>query len=532
MGKKVYNNSDINFVKDLVRQGESVTKATKELCNKRKMPYTELIGRAMRRIMQKEGVTQNVKTIEDSDNFKDAQNKTHDRTKKRFLITWCQSETEVHKPFLLNMESYAEKIDAEILVIAGRYRNPTSLSSSKNIQAKEKNKGSSWDKLVLPYLDAARHKIHDHLVVLSDVKIQPTASMPLTSLNGLTGLESCIVGSPKSHMKFLPVLDGYPSKLLVTTGSVSLPNYTDTKVGKQSTFHHQIGCIVVELDEDIFHIRQIIAERDGSFYDLIHRVKDGIVTDVSDTIEVEVAVLGDIHLTAEDKDAVDKTFKMLEIFKPKKVILEDITDGGSISHHEKKNPFQLLRREQDGSNSVMSEINYMIDWFKGRPKYNYVIPAANHNDFIDRWLQTCDWRKEGNKAAYLEYAGITARGEAPRGIIAYILEKEFDHIKCLGVDESYNVMGWELSCHGDRGANGSRGSAIQFKNLNVKTVTAHTHSASKMDGHCCVGTLTMLRMGYNLGMSAWSVTNLLIYPNGKAQHVHLTRGKYTTFYIN
>lgn len=532
MGKIVYSNSEVNFVKNLVKKGTNITQATKSMCEKFKVPYSENLSRGMRRRMQKQKVIGNLKVIEDSDTFKEAQNKKHDKTKQRFLISWCQSETEVHEMFLRNMEVYAESIDAEILIIAGRYRNPTSLSSSRSIEKKEEDMRGSWHSSVIPYLDAARHKIHKHLVVLSDVKIQPTASMPLTSLNGLTGLESCIVGSPKSHLKFLPVLDGYPSKLLITTGAVSLPNYTDTKVGKQSEFNHQIGCIVVELDEEIFHIRQIIAERNGNFYDLIHKVEDGIVYDVREEIEVEVAVLGDIHLTAEDKKSVDATFRMLEMFRPKNVVLEDITDGGSISHHEKHNPFQLLIREQDGSNSLKSEIDYMVNWFRERPKYNYVVPAANHNDFVDRWLQTCDWRKEGNKAAYLEYASITARGEAPRGIIAYILEKEFDHIRCLGVDESFNIMDWELSCHGDRGASGSRGSAIQFKNLNVKTVTAHTHSASKMDGHCCVGTLTMLRMGYNKGMSAWSVSNFLIYPNKKGQHIHLTRGRYTTFYKN
>jgi hypothetical protein len=335
------------------------------------------------------------------------------------------------------------------------------------------------------------------------------------------------VGHPRSHLKFLPVLEGYPNKLLLTTGAITLENYTDTKIGKASEFNHQIGCVIVELDGDIFHIRQIIAEKNGNFYDLDNRLINGTVHSNN---KIEVAILGDIHLTAEDKENVDVSFEMLKKFNPKHVILHDIADMSSISHHEKRNPFQLLRREQDGSNSLQKELDYMRNWFKNRPKYNYIVPSANHNDFIDRWLQNDDWRKEGNKALYLKYANITAEGLAPKGIIAYILESEFDHIKCLGVDESYSVLEWELSLHGDRGASGSRGSAIQFKNLNVKNVTAHTHSASKMDGHCCVGTLTKLRMGYNLGMSAWNPSNVVIYPNGKAQHVHITRGRYTTFF--
>jgi hypothetical protein len=527
MSKKKYTEEEINFVKDLVEKGSDVTPAARLMCEHFGRVFTDSIGRKMRDKMQKMKVTNNVQVIEDTDMFKEAQNKQHDNTKKRFLVTWAQSDTAVHKGFLKNIEAYSEYIDADILCIAGRYSNPSSLSASRAIKTKEKVIKNTWDNSILPYLDANRHNLHEHLVVLSDVKIQPTASTPLTSLNGLTGLESCIVGHPRSHLKFLPVLEGYPNKLLLTTGAITLENYTDTKIGKASEFNHQIGCVIVELDGDIFHIRQIIAEKNGNFYDLDNRLINGTVHSNS---KIEVAVLGDIHLTAEDKENVDVSFEMLSRFNPKHVILHDIIDHSSISHHEKRNPFQLLKREQDGSNSLQREIDYMRNWFLSRPKYNYIVPSANHNDFIDRWLQNDDWRKEGNKALYLKYANVTAEGLAPKGITAYILETEFDYIKCLGVDESYSVLGWEFSLHGDRGASGSRGSAIQFKNLNVKNVTAHTHSASKMDGHCCVGTLTKLRMGYNLGMSAWNPSNVVIYPNGKAQHIHITRGRYTTFF--
>ena len=527
MGKTKYTEEQINFVKNLVEGKESVTRATMIMCLEFDLEYNENIGRAFRKIMQKTGVTNNVVTIEDTDVFKEAQKKEHDNTKKRFLVSWSQSDTPVHKKFLKNMEAYAQEIDAEILIIAGRYKNPTSLSSSKALEKSEKNIKSTWDSLVLPYLDANRHNLHEHLVVLSDVKIQPTASTPLSSLNGLTGLESCIVGHPRSHLKFLPVLDGYPSKVLLTTGACTIENYTDTKIGKSSEFNHVLGCVIVELDGDIFHIRQICAEKNGDFYDLNFKIKNGVV---SENKKIEVAVLGDLHLTAEDKENVETSFEILAKFNPNHVVIHDIIDHSSISHHEKRNPFQLLRREEDGSNSLQKEIDYMRDWIRERPDYNFVVPFANHNDFIDRWLQNEDWRKDGNKKLYLKYANITAEGLAPKGITAYILETEFDNVKCLGVDESFNVLGWELSLHGCKGASGTRGSAVQFKNLNVRNITGHSHTAIKMDGHLSVGTLTKLRMGYNLGMSSWSVSNVVIYPNGKAQHIHITRGKYTTFY--
>jgi hypothetical protein len=526
--KRVYTEEQVVFVRELVEKGSEVTPATRLMCEKFSLIFDDTIGRSFRNKMQKSGVTNNVVTIEDTDVFKEAQNKQHDNTKKRFLISWAQSETDVHKGFLKNIEAYAEHIDAEILIIAGRYRSPTSLSASKSLEAKEKNVANTWDKSILPYLDANRHNIHKHLVVLSDVKIQPTASNPLSSLNGLTKAESCIVGSPRVHLKSLPVLDGYPNKLLLTTGAITVENYTDSKIGKLGEFHHQLAFIIVELDGDDFHIRQVVADDKGNFYDLIYRLKNGVC--LNNEKGVEAIVLGDLHLPNEEKGAVKVSLEIIDRFKPQHVVLHDISDMCSISHHEKRNPFLLLQRENDGSNSLQKELDYMIDWFKSKTHINFIIPSANHSDFLEKWLQNEDWRKENNKSLYLEFANITAKGLAPKGIIAYLLEKEYSNIKCLSVDESYKVLDFELSVHGNIGASGSRGSAIQYKNLNVKLVTAHTHSSSRLDNHLCAGTLTKLRMGYNIGMSSWIASNVVIYPDGKASHIHIVNNKYTTLF--
>ena len=64
-----------------------------------------------------------------------AKARTFDSTKKRFIITWAQNNTPVHKPFMRNIEAYAKYIDADIHVIAGRYRNPTSIWSENQKDA-------------------------------------------------------------------------------------------------------------------------------------------------------------------------------------------------------------------------------------------------------------------------------------------------------------------------------------------------------------------------------------------------------------
>jgi hypothetical protein len=498
------------------------------MCKQFGLEYTESLGRIFRNKMQKKGVTNNVPSIEDTDVFKEAQNKQHDTSKKRYIVSWAQSETSVDKKFLKNMEAYAEHIDAEILIIAGRYKSPTSLSASKAIKDKEKNKQNTWDNLVLPYLDANRHNLHKYLQVLSDVKIQPTASTPLSGMNSITGIESCIIGHPRVQLQSLPVVEGYPHKLILTTGACTVPNYTDSKVGRKSEFHHQKGFVIVEIDGNDFHVRQVVADKKGDFYDLVFCIKEGEVNQCGEG--VPALVFGDLHLLEEDKVAVETSFRMAELLKPQNIFLHDLVNGHSVSHHEQKDAFILLGREEDGSWSLQKELDNVVEWLNKYPQYNFISVQSNHNEFIDRWLRNEDWRKTKNKKLYLEFANVVAQGLAPKGVVAYYLQDKVNNLYSLALDESFNVLGFELGIHSHVGVHGSRSSAIQLKNLPVKSVVGHSHVPHRYDGSLCVGTLTKLRLNYNHGASGWLHSNVVIYPNGKASHIHIIYGKFTTLF--
>lgn len=350
--------------------------------------------------------------------------------------------------------------------------------------------------------------------------------MPLTGLNGITGLESCIVGHPRVQLKSLPVVEGYPNKLLVTTGAITVENYTDSAIGKKSEFHHQLGCVVVELDNDIFHIRHITTDKNGDFYDLMYRAHKGEIKAYNQNIPA--LIFGDLHLYEEDKYAVNASFKMAELLKPEKIFLHDLANGHSVSHHEQKDPFILMEREQDGSWMLQKELDNIVKWFEKYPSYSFISVQSNHNEFIDRWLRSEDWRKVKNKKLYLEFANVVANGNAPKGIIAYYLQDKVNNLYSLSVDESYNILDWELGIHSHIGVHGSRSSPTQLKNLPVKTVVGHSHVPNRIDGSISVGTLTHLRVGYNKGASGWLHSNVVIYPNGKASHINIIKGRFTT----
>jgi transposase len=483
---------------------------------------SSLLGKSERTVqswISKLGITE--KAITESPQYIKAKERKFNKKKKRFIITWAQNSTDVHENFISNIEAYAKFINADIHVIAGRYKNPTSVFTDKEYDV--------WPDRILQYLDAGRHEVHKHMWIMSDVKIQPTAVDPMTGLQGMSGINSCVFGSPKVQMETIPVLEGNLPKLMMTTGACTVKNYTDSKAGKKGEFHHTLGFVIVEIkNEDIFFSRQITATDDGNFTDLFYKVEEGNVTQI-DTIAA--AVLGDLHYGQHDERVLEKTLDLFKSLKPENVILHDVFDGLSINHHESKDPFIQYQREVDGTNSLKSEIESMLEGLEKFSGYNVSIVRSNHDDFLDRWLKNTDWRKANtlkNSIEYMEFSALLLKGEAPKGIIPYLINKRFPSFRTLGRSDSLVVNGWELAQHGDIGSNGSRGSLMQFRKLNTKIIVGHYHSPGRKDGALAVGTSTKLRVNYNLGPSGWLQSHVIIHHDGKAQHINFIRGEFTT----
>jgi hypothetical protein len=371
--------------------------------------------------------------------------------------------------------------------------------------------------------------------IMSDVKIQPTAVDPMTGLEGMSGINSCVFGSPKVHLETIPVLEGNLPKMMMTTGACTVKNYTDSKSGKKGEFHHTLGFVIVEIKNDnIFFARQVTATDDGSFTDLYHHLSYDNSTGLSQINRVNsisAIILGDLHYGQHDERVIRRTLSLMEDLAPNNVILHDVFDGLSVNHHESKNPFIQYQREIDGTNSLKAEINSMLTGLNVFEKYNVTIVRSNHDDFLDRWLQGTDWRKATtlkNSLEYMEYSAMILRGEAPNGVIPALIKKKFPHFRTLGRSDSFVVNGWELGQHGDVGSNGSRGSLVQFRKLNTKIVIGHYHSPGRKDGALAVGTSTHLRVNYNVGPSGWLQSHVIIHNDGKAQHLNFIKGEFTT----
>lgn len=522
MTRGKYKGEKLDFVVELLKNDTklSIIEAVRVMCRHFNIQYNENIRKGINGLLVKKR-EEGDEDLEESINFLKAKEKTVDRNKNVFIITWAQNTTPIHEGFFENILAYTEYMNAGLHVIAGRYKNPTSIFADKD--------QDWWSEDVTEYLDANRHNLHKYLQVLSDVKVSPTAATPLSGMNGITGVESCIIGHPRQHLKSLPVLEGYPHKLLLSTGACTLPNYTDSKSGKKGEFHHMLGFIIVELDGGDFHVRQVNADDSGNFYDIHGRAKNGRIEALDENIEIEAAILGDIHVRHSDKKVTKVVFDLLDKLKPKKTIIHDISEMESILHWDEKDPFRLLQKEEAGTDNLEKEIQEVIDWVGNHLKYNLVVARSNHDDMLDRWLKSTDWRKSPNKKMYLKLSNILAENEEvyKKGILPYLIEKAYPEcLITLSLDDSFRVCGWELAMHGHLGANGSRGGHVQFKNLNTKNIVGHGHHPHREDGHIMVGTLSHLRVGFNRGPSSWMNGLCVIYPDSKAQLIHIINGKY------
>lgn len=470
----------------------------------------------------------------ESEQFVKAKERKHDKSKKRFIITYAQNATKIHTKFFNNIKAYANFINADIHVIAGRYKNPTS------VWTKENENSEWWDNDILPYLDANRHDIHKYVSILSDVKIQPTAVNPMTGLQGLSGVNSCVFGSPKVQMEMIPVLEGNKPKMMLTTGAVTLKNYTDSKAGKKGEFHHTFGFVIVEIkDNNTFFVRQVTADdKSGNFTDLIYKVEDENVVKIN---EIEAIVLGDLHCGHHDEVVLNKTEAFINKIKPKHVVLHDVFDGDSISHHQMKDPFLQYGKEVNGTNDLSSEIDNMLTILgKFKEFENVVIVRSNHDDFLDRWLKNEDWKKQPtfkNAPLYMDLSSKLLKQYSKylktnvKGVIPELINEKYPKYVTLGRNDSYKIKGYECALHGDIASNGSKGSVEGYRKLNTKMIIGHGHSPAKKDGVVAVGTSTKLRVGYNVGPSSWLQSHVIIHTDGRTQHINFINGEFTTFEI-
>ena len=445
------------------------------------------------------------------------------RRSKRYIISSAQSGSPVNDTFYINMMKYAEFINAEVGIIATRYRNPTS-----NFVVET----DVWDNILEGHLTAVRQTLHKNLSLVADLKIQATSPNPTNGLDAFEGHKSIIVGSPTVESRSIPVLPTDTQKSIYSTGTVTVPNFTDSVAGGKAEDLHNYGFVVVEIEnDDVVHVRNVIANVDGSFNDLIYRVEDGEITQE----DTQTLVWGDSHFAQKDF-RVTKAFRNLcEDLGVSHSVLHDVWDSESINVHNVKDPIIQHQLMKEGRDDLQKELDQMIDeleWFSENMLKTTVV-YSNHDDMLDRAMVQSDWRDNlKNAEVFVRLLSLKLSGKADDGIIHYLINQHFDNITALGVEDSYIENGVELALHGHKGPNGSRGNIKSFGRLTTPNIIGHSHAPGIKWNTFQVGVSCGLKHGYNKGLSNWGYAGVTLNKHGARQLIVFNKDTltYTTLY--
>jgi len=441
-----------------------------------------------------------------------------------YLVTSAQNNTPLDKKAWQGLKRYAKKRNARIVVVGVLYRNPTSPGEWASEDA-------WWPPEVEPYLIQQDIEIGPNIRIIGDAKIAATAVNPLTGFESLTSADSAIFGHAQVQMKTVATPQNKLPKILHTTGSMSVKNYSQSKAGKKAAFHHSLGFVIVEInrEEDIFHLRGVVGDNDSEFYDLDYHITSRGIKKIK---EIEAIDLGDEHIYYKCEDVQWATFQsrdsIINTLCPKYIIRHDITDAFSISHHHRNSPSIRYRKFVEHDDSLEHELRKVAEHLEETtPDFaTSIIVSSNHHNHISRWLEETDWKLEPwNARIYHEMwaawlAAIDDK-ESFHPFVWWMKQNCEANAIYLTDDYPFIIKNIYLGYHGDRGPNGTKGNINSFAKIGAKTITAHTHSPAIEKGAYRVGISSQLRMEYTIGPSSWLQTHAIIHPNGKRQLINI-----------
>ena len=456
---------------------------------------------------------------------------------KAVFITAAQNATPVNKDWWRIIQVICGHYGCDLAVPPIRYKNPTSAwtGSQKNAE--------HWVEEVRPYLASVRAKLNPNVMLLGDIKIQPTAADPLTGFEAVAGALSAIVGHPKIQTRTIATPQNRMAKILMTSGMCTVQNYSDTRAGRVGDFHHSLSGVLVELDGKRFYARRIHFDtKTRSATDAARRKRfyaDGRVVTAP---RAAALITGDLHERFADPKAVKATWGaggMVEVAEPNVVIFHDSSDGYAVNHWHRGNPFKKIAKYASGLDSARYELECLRDFIRDhtRPGIGNVLVSSNHDDFYNRFIIENDWRNDpANAEWYLETAlhmvrgtKLTRRGTEYPDAFAYWMRKfDLPQTRVLNADESFLVRGIECGLHGDEGPNGARGSIRNLRRIGVKTITGHPHSPGEDEGCTQVGVMVDVSKGldYTGPLSSWLQANCFVNDNGKRQLAIIVDGEY------
>lgn len=432
---------------------------------------------------------------------------------KRLIVTSYLIGSKVNSKIWKSISDLKTKLNAQLVVIAHRYKNPTNLQESLR-----QTEGSDYiDPRVEEYLCWKDFYYGGH-DILASIQVNCTTLNPLVQIKKFA-INHSIIGHSTQSLLVKPILAGKMPPVLWSTGTISEIEEASNLRAKQAQFHYKYGCTVVNPVSR--SSRNIHFSKAGNFSDIDAGIyEDGQFTAKSKE-DYKAIVWGDSHHGSTCPDTFKWQLNTTKQLNPVKLYLHDFIDAATVNPHasklERSKCFEgKLEKELQ---SCAEELSYISSELTEQGQTKLILVKSNHPDMINRhFLQTPIQELSDSELEVLPM-WLQADKSPERLVRLYCKVQAFKNIEI--VDE-YLPEDDKISFnnHGDKGINGSRSSAAQLFNNGFIGVVGHGHSPFILGGANGVGTSTYLDLGYNkYGASSWCQSIATVNKFDKIQHL-------------
>jgi hypothetical protein len=472
------------------------------------------------------------------------------------IVTSAQFGANIHEDFWKTLNVCAEYRNFPLVVMPIKYGPIHYIDGQLTSTFPDALKGH----LLFENLTLGKNQIN-----LNVARMRPTLERFLTdTVCRMGGNVSQVFASPALELEHRASLnDDYP-KAIMTTGSVSTPNYGVDRLGQQdrtgevAMMNHVLSAIIIEFDGKDFHFRQLCANEKGEFYD-IDPINGGAryFTPEGHTHKpdaVEALVLGDWHTGKTCPDVRKATFGkkgMTDQLNPKNIVLHDFIDGDSVSHYEQ---YQASRRAWKAERMFDSmEIELQngvkeIAWIQSRVPYAKLhMVASNHPEFLTEYVEEMKWAKDNINLRFgaLMFAAMVndlvdknpkkVEAIASDPVILYF-RKHCPNVNTLERTDKLLLGNGSVLCsmHGDIGTRGAPTRSLkEFHKWNIDIILGHNHTGTIWGPTWRVGTSTPKMQFYvTTPTTQWTNTHCAVFDNGQRMLLNIVNKKFHGYKLN
>jgi predicted phosphodiesterase len=421
----------------------------------------------------------------------------------KVVVTSVQDGSDINLDVLETLEFYCKHNSAELVILWG-----------KPVTKDDTFKSDVYNR-IKKYLATDVVLSKDSSVVIHDYMISPFAKNPLVNLDKIsTKFRMIVTGSTKQYMQVLPYKQEDLPRIAYTTGTISNVIYGDSVAKQLDADFNTFGAVLLTKDDkNIYYPRNLIYKNDE-----IRDLKKVYTAHSVKNADISTIILGDMHFPEEDTEEVSRIVDFIQNNSIKNVILHDIASWESINHHESYNFLDKVVNKtidtaclEDEYNAVAKKLENFTKRLKAQ---NIYVVHSNHDDFITKWLNDGNFVKDSVNAIFGARLFITYS----EGKSIYNPFSTIANLKFLENNSKFELEGFQLGEHGDKGISGSRGNNKLFTKAFSKAVTGHTHSPAIFENSVVVGTNSKLRLRYNqTGFTNWAHANVILHENGTHQ---------------